>query len=354
MDGARVTVMVVDDNPQNRALAVATLEDEGYRLVTAISGEDAVARAGSELPDCIVMDALPGGCDVAIVFLTAQRDVETFDRALSAGGDDFLTKPFRPGELVVRVQTALRLRRVANERSELFEQLKHQRDAVQRLELQKQQLVAFLVHDLKNPVHSVDLYAQAVLRTGNIERAHDAAKHIREETRSLVRMITNLLDISKADEGRLMPIRQAIDPAELVRGVVDELRVYAAAVHVRIESDIAIDKLHADPDLMARVLTNLVDNAIRHAPEDSEVRVGIVPAENGIELRVSDQGQGVPAEEGERVFERFRSGAETISRTNRGLGLAFCKLAIEAHGGRIWIENGAPGATFCVKLPVDA
>lgn len=366
MHATRLTVMVVDDNPQNRALAIATLEDEGYDLVTANGGAEAVALATRARPDCIVMDvqmpgvdgiaaceqirALPGGRDVAIVFVTAQRDVATFDRALAAGGDDFMTKPYRPDELVVRVQTALRLRRIASERSELFEQLKQQRDALKRLELQKEQLVAFLVHDLKNPVSTVDLYAQSVLSATDIRRAHASAERIREETRSLIRMITNLLDISKADEGQLAPAVQTIDAASFVSGVVEEMHARAEAMQVRVTTAVTASELRADPDLMTRVLANLVDNAIRHAPEGSEVHVSLAPTDTGIELRVADQGPGVPPGERDRVFERFRSGKETATRTNRGLGLAFCKLAVEAHGGRIEIEDGSPGAVFCVIL----
>src|SRR5689334_20061807 len=116
------TVLVVDDNAENRALAKATLEEEDIRVVLAQSGEEGIAAFVQTQPDCILLDirmpgmdgivtcerirALDGGDQVAIVFVTAQRDVETFDRAIRVGGDDFITKPFRPSELIVRVQTA--------------------------------------------------------------------------------------------------------------------------------------------------------------------------------------------------------------------------------------------------------
>jgi signal transduction histidine kinase len=359
------TVLVVDDNPENRALARATLEDEGYRVVLATGGEEGVTVAAAEQPDCILLDIrmpkvdgiaacerirkMPGGTEVAIIFVTAQRDVSTFDRAVAAGGDDFITKPFRPDELLVRVQTALRLRRIAAERSELYAQLKHQRDQLQRLELQKEQLVAFLVHDLKNPVNAIDLHTQIVLRNADDpERVRNAASRIQEETRALLRMITNLLDISKADEGQLAPVVGTIDAPLLVQGVLDELTARAVAVGVRLDAEVSAKRLHGDPDLLGRVLANLLDNAIRHAPEGSEIRVTVAKAAEGIELRVADAGPGIPDDLREVVFERFRSG--TATRTNRGLGLAFCKLAVEAHGGRIWIEDGSPGAVFCVRL----
>jgi signal transduction histidine kinase len=361
------TILVVDDNAENRALARATLEDEGYRIVLAAGGEEGVQATAREHPDCILMDIrmrdvdgieacrrireLPKGREIAIVFVTAQRDVATFDRAVAAGGDDFLTKPYRPDELLVRVQTALRLRRLAAERGELVEELKLQRDRLQRLELQKEQLVAFLVHDLKNPVNAIELQAQVVARhAGDAERTRAAAGRIKDDTRALMRMIVNLLDISKADEGGLAPAIQPIAAHELIAAVIADLQARAAATGVRIVASVEVAELRADPDLVARVLANLIDNALRHSPEDAIIRVVVARHGGAIELRVADAGLGVPEDQRVAVFERFRSGAVAES-ANRGLGLAFCKVAVEAHGGRIWIEGGDPGAVFCASFP---
>jgi two-component system sensor histidine kinase/response regulator len=365
--GVPATILVVDDNVQNRALAQATLEDEGYRVVLAAGGEAGIAAFEREHPDCVLLDvrmpdvdgpaacerirALPGGRDTPIVFVTAQRDVDTFDRTVRAGGDDFMTKPFRPNELVARVDAALKLRRLATERSELYGQVKQQRDDLQRLQLQKEQLVAFLVHDLKNPVNAIELQAELVLRDRDAsERSRRAATKIREEGRSLIRMITTLLDIAKADEGRLDPIRQPIDLRALVASVIEELEARAHAAGVRLTCGVEVPAISADPDLFRRVLENLVENAIQHAPEDSEVRITALPSEGGVVVRVRDAGAGVAPEQRERVFERFVQGQHEPTRSNRGLGLAFCKLTIEAHRGRIWIEDAAPGAVFCLWI----
>ena len=362
--GVVATILVVDDNAENRALAQATLGDHDYRVVLAADGEAGIAAFSLERPDCVLLDvrmpgldgpatcermrALPGGADVPIVFVTAQRDVDTFDRTVRAGGDDFMTKPFRPNELVARVEAALKLRRLATERSELYVQVKQQRDDLQRLQLQKEQLVAFLVHDLKNPVHAIDLHAQLLLRDRDASpRTRGAAGKIRDEGRALIRMITTLLDIAKADEGRLIPARQPVDLAALIASVLGDLDVRASAAEVTLASVIDAPEMSADPDLLRRVLENLVENAIRHAPEGSEVRVTTTGHAGGIEVRVRDAGPGVAPEQRTRVFERFVQGGSP-ARENRGLGLAFCKLAIEAHGGRIWIEDAAPGAVFCL------
>lgn len=359
------SVLVADDNAENRALAKATLEDEGFRVVLANDGQQAVEAFTREDPDCILMDirmpvldgiqacerirALPGGGDVAIIFLTAQREVETFDRALAAGGDDFVTKPFRPSELIVRVRTAFRLRRIATERSELTAQIKQQRDQLFRLQLAREQFTAFLVHDLKNPVNSIELQTQVVVRDATAsERTKRAARNIQQESRSLLRMITNLLDIAKADEGRLAPARQRVDADKLIQNVVEELETRAASSGITLAVS-AAGALEVDPDLFHRVIANLVENAIRHAPEGSEVGITVAQRDGATEIRVSDAGPGVPVEARAKIFERFESGANA-TRSNRGLGLAFCKIAVEAHGGKIWVEDGQPGAVFVMRI----
>ncbi len=361
------TVLVADDNAENRALAKATLEDEDYKVVLANDGEQAVEAFTREAPACILMDIrmpvldgiaacqrirqLPGGSDVAVIFVTAQREVETFDAAVQAGGDDFITKPFRPSELIVRVQTAMRLRRIAVERSEIYAQMKQQRDQLQRLQLAREQFTAFLVHDLKNPVNSIDLQSQIIARDAAASaRTKRAAHSIQQESRALLRMITNLLDIAKADEGRLVPARERVEAEQLIRSVIDELETRATSSGVTLAHEASGAELHVDPDLAHRVLANLVENGIRHAPEGSEIRITVSRDKGHTDIRVADAGAGVPAEARDKIFERFEGGGSGSTRQNRGLGLAFCKIAVEAHGGRIWVEDGHPGAVFVLRI----
>jgi signal transduction histidine kinase len=302
---------------------------------------------------CKAIRELPEGASTPVLFLTAQRDVETFDRALLAGGDDYLTKPVRPTELVVRVQTALKLRRMGAELREHFDQIKRQRDDLVRLQLQKERLMAFVVHDLKNPVNSMDLQAQVLLRgAGLSDPQRQAAQHIRSDARRLGRMILNLLDISKADEGKLVPREARLEARALVESVLGDLEVAAQARHVSLRSSVEALTLRADEDLLRRTLANLVENALRHTPAGRAVNVVVSATDAEAELRVVDSGPGVPVELRERIFEAFHQ-LETHGSDNggRGLGLTFCKLAVEAHGGRIWVEDGSPGAVFCVRLP---
>ena len=360
-------VLVVDDNAENRLLAQAMLDDEDIPCTVVSNGEDALVAFEREKPDCVLLDirmpgldgievcsrirAMPDGNATAIVFVTAQRDVESFDEASRAGGDDFLTKPFNPAELVVRIRTAVHLHRLAVAHQELAVELKRQRDQLQRLQLQKEQLTQFLVHDFKNPVNSIELHAQRVLRNATDERSRDAALKIQGDSRALLRMISNLLDIGKADEDRLAPARQSVEIGSLIHDVVLELRPLAAAAEVELVEQAAACDVELDRDLMFRVLANLVDNAIRHAPEGSAITISARRSATGLELRVLDAGAGVPTELRAQVFERFVSAGEAAGRSNRGLGLAFCRVAIEAHRGRIWVDDAQPGAMFCIELP---
>jgi two-component system, sensor histidine kinase and response regulator len=366
----KATVLVVDDNEQNRALAEATLEDEGYHVVLADSGEAGLAAFETARPDCVLLDvrmpgmnglevcarmrALPEGEDVPILFLTALRDVDTFDSAQAAGGDDFLTKPVRPTELALRVQAALKLRRMSTELRGHYALVRRQRDDLMRLQLQKERLTAFVVHDLKNPVSTMDLHAQLLLREASLsDSARESAAHIRDEARNLMRLITNLLDISKSEEGRLEPNRAAVDLPALADEIVDGLTLAARDSGVRLATAIATPSVEADVDLLRRVLENLMENAIRHAPKESEVALEASAADAWVELRVRDHGKGIPPEMRERIFDRFVQvdGGGAVARTGRGLGLAFCKLAVEAHGGTIAVEDGGSGTVFSIRLP---
>jgi signal transduction histidine kinase len=367
----KAKILVVDDNETNRALAQATLEDEGYDVVLASSGEEALRDFDGVNPDCVLLDvrmpgmdgfavcsairALPSGARTPVVFLTALRDVDTFDRALRAGGDDFLTKPVRPTELVVRVQAALNLRRLRTELKDSYDLLRSQRDALMRLQLQKERLSEFLVHDLKNPVATMDLHAQLLLQEPNLsETARDSARAIREDARSLLRLLLNLLDLSKSEEGGLVPQLTTVELAPLVAEIVHAAEVKAGNAGVRLTSSLRAAQVRADRDLLRRVLENLLDNALRHAPKQSEIAVSALETAGGVELAVRDAGPGVPPDMREKIFDRFvqvQGGDAALTRTGRGLGLSFCKAAVEAHGGRIWIEDGAPGAVFRLRLP---
>jgi two-component system, sensor histidine kinase and response regulator len=364
-------VLVVDDNAANLALAEATLTEEGYDVVLAAGGEQALTLFEREQPDCVLLDvrmpdldgfavcarirSLPEGAHTPIVFLTALRDVDTFDRALRAGGDDFLTKPVRPTELIVRVQAALKLKRMSAELREHYDLVRSQRDDLMRLTLQKERLSAFVVHDLKNPVAAMDLHAQVLLADRELpQRARDAALQIRSDARGLMRLILNLLDISKSEEGKLELKPKVVDLVSLAREILDAAEVKAQAAGVTLEVGMEARTVTADPDLLRRVLENLLDNALRHTPRGGHVRLTSSSTDEHTDLRIADSGPGIEEGMRDRIFDPFvqlEGDHRATTRAGRGLGLTFCRLAVEAHGGRIWVEDARPGSVFTVSLP---
>ncbi len=365
------TILVVDDDEASRTLARHTLEREGYRVIEADGGAEGIAMFDRERPDCVLLDArmpgvdgfavcerirtLPGGRGTPLLFLTGLRDVDTFDHALLAGADEVLTKPIRPSDLAVHVRSALKICRLSDEVREHYELLKHERDALQRLRLQKERLMAFVVHDLRNPVNSIDLHAQVLQRDRELPpAARDSITQIRAATRQLGRMILNLLDVSKADEVQLAPKREVVDLRQLVDEVVSDLDIHARDRDVTVHASVETDTLHGDVDILRRALANLVENAIRYAPAMTSVSVRVTLSADAVELRVADSGRGIPPEMRESVFSPFvqvESSDPDVPHGSRGLGLTFCKVAVEAHGGRIWVEDGAPGTVFCMRLP---
>jgi len=239
--------------------------------------------------------------------------------------------------------------------AERCDQLRRQCDDLIRLQSQKALLSAFIVHDLKTPASTMDLHAQLILRDPQVPlRARESALRIRDEVRRMVRLIMNLLDMSKSERHELIPELRRVDLELLTQDIAANLARGAKLANIALTRDLQVTELSADAELLRRVLENLLDNALRHAPEGSAICILSRASEHGVELRVCDRGPGIPKELRDKVFEPYvqlEHGARVITRAGRGLGLAFCKLALEAHGGRIWIEDANPGAEFCMRLP---
>jgi signal transduction histidine kinase len=178
---------------------------------------------------------------------------------------------------------------------------------------------------------------------------------------ALHRMILNLLDVSRSEDGLLRTRPSDIDLLRIAREVRDEARHRSeqdgkTIVVDAVESEV---RIHADAALVRRVMENLIDNSLKYTPAGGEIRLELRrAAEGGATLRVRDQGPGVPEAYRTSVFDKYAQldrDTARRARSSRGLGLAFCRLAVEAHGGRIWIEDNQPtGAVFCVTLPAMA
>jgi K+-sensing histidine kinase KdpD len=222
----------------------------------------------------------------------------------------------------------------------------------------RDEVTALVVHDLKNPLASIAVNASYLKDCcTTIEEAREVAGELETAAESMGRMISNLLDIARREEGSLLPQLVEIEIGGFLRGIQAEMqrRARESSRTIQLTTDLPTKTMRADPDLLRRVLENLVDNSLRYAPSGSAVQLEARSLAGDVELRVRDAGPGVPVEHRDKVFRKHvRAPGEAACnvRSSRGLGLVFCRLAVEAHGGRIWVEDDQPtGSVFCVRLP---
>ena len=212
-----------------------------------------------------------------------------------------------------------------------------------------------IVHDMASPLLAVQINLENVKRqaTALDEHSREGLRDAASSAEELQRMINDLLDVSRLEEGK-MPVKSAAwDLTRMTREVTTTFGTAERARQIEIESPEAVN-VTCDGALTRRVLENLLSNAIKHTPPGGPVRISIATGDGRVRFEVQDEGPGVPSTDRKKIFEKFGT---VESRRNRkyhstGLGLAFCKLAIEAQGGTIGVDPRAPeGSTFWFELP---
>ena len=364
-------VLVVDDDPRNRRLLEEYLVSAGYDVRLAPDGESALRMAAERPPDLVLLDVMMpdlSGLEVCrrlkadartrlaqVVLVTALDGTPHRVEGLDTGADDYVAKPVRREEFMAKVRSLLRARRLMAELEEARATLAARNAKLEELEALKETLTQTLVHDLKNPLAAV---------LGNLElmerKVGEPALHLVVRSKAAAwrmhQMILNLLDVGQLEEGKLVLRLESVDARSLVKKACQEMD--HAAAQRKVSFDIAVGgedgTIRGDVAVLRRVIDNLLSNAIEHSPPNGKITVKVIPCDEGIEIAVADQGTGVPAEFRERIFEKFQrlENRKTVPGANRGLGLTFCRLAVEAHGGTIWVDD-APGggAMFRALLP---
>jgi signal transduction histidine kinase len=232
---------------------------------------------------------------------------------------------------------------------------------LRKLELQRDELVHMLVHDLRAPMSSfiggLELVASAQQLPAEYQRFVRMAL---EGGEKLVGMVGDILDVSRAEAGRMTLDRAACAPADLVSSALDQVSAQAERRQVRLElrAPAGLPLLNADAGKLRRVLVNLLANAVQHTPDGGQVVVEAAAEEAPRQVRfsVSDSGQGIPEEVLGRVFEKFgRAAAKKYHGASTGLGLPFARMAVEAHGGRIEVQSElGKGTCFSFTVPTQA
>jgi signal transduction histidine kinase len=351
-------VLIVDDTPANLQLLASMLKERGYHPRTVSSGERALEAARLMLPDLILLDVVmpcmdgfevcerlkadPLLKDIPILFISALTDTTVKVKAFRVGGDDYITKPFRFEEVEARVRTQLELRRQRRELQTSYEQLR-------RLEVLRDNLTHMVVHDMRSLLMAITAPLEMALdsevnRVRYIERAREAAARLNE-------MMLLMIDVSRLESCRMPVHKAACDLNQIARSAIDSFVLMARNRKLTLS---ATGPIGADCDgaLVRRILDNLINNALKFTPSDGVVEVSLTKSNGEARVAVRDSGCGIPPEYHANIFEKFSQVQGVAELRGTGLGLAFCKLAVAAHGGAIGVESElGQGSIFWFTLP---
>jgi signal transduction histidine kinase len=358
-------VLVVEDDEISRTLISDWLSAYGHRVTQVADGAEALAAVEVEMPDVILLDVMMPGMDgftvcerlkgnpasaaVPVLLLTALDERQDRLRGIRAGANDFLTKPLDLPDVLLRVRNAVRLTHLHNEVVEKFHIICHEQHM-------RESLLHMIVHDLRTPLAGLDGFLQLLrMSTGDKleERPAHYLKQALHATNKLAYQIDLLLDIHRLEQGK-MPVNLAPhDVTQIVHSAVEPLRPIFG--NRRFHLDLPRQPLLAasDSSLLSRVLVNIVGNAVAFtSPTEGEILVRVVTTENQVRIEVADNGPGIDPSAQEAIFEKFFQVGEQVRSRSSGLGLAFCKLAMDAQHGRIGVTSqpGA-GSRFWFEVP---
>jgi two-component system, sensor histidine kinase and response regulator len=370
-------ILVADDVPANVELLFDQLHVLGFRAIAARDGPSALTACFDQHPDLCILDvSMPAGAlgvddrstgfevcrrikrdprtaRIPVIFVTALNDTTDRVKAIEAGGDDFLTKPHNRLVLGARVRSLLKLKAATDA---LEESLRKQKE----LEKVRDDLMKMIVHDLKSPLTSV-IGALEMLMDGDFgaltNDQRSALGDAEGRAEDLLALIEDLLEVARLEESRLALNLAPIAPGALLAEVRHdwEMRFQQESATAVIELADDAPVIEADHALLKRVFSNLVQNALTHSARAVIVTLGARREGEGTLFTVSDNGVGIPAEYHDIIFRKFEQvKTPHIPRVrSSGLGLAFCKLVVEAHGGRIWVKSGGEmtGSAFHFWLP---
>jgi signal transduction histidine kinase len=253
------------------------------------------------------------------------------------------------------------LSRVNNEMTNLQREMAKKNAALKQLDEQKNRLLGVAAHDLRNPLGVILAYSQfleteaaAVLSA----EQREFVTTIRETSEFMLRLISDLLDVSTIEAGQLNLKRHPTDFVRLIQHNIALNRVLAAKKNIAIDFDppAALPPLNIDSNKIEQVLNNLISNAIKFSHRDTRIRVRLESTDKAVTVAVQDQGQGIPAADLSKLFQLFSRASvrSTAGEQSTGLGLAIVRKIVEGHGGRIWVESKvASGSTFSFTLPIE-
>jgi signal transduction histidine kinase len=364
------TILIVDDDVDARELLRIYLHDASYDTVEAHDGEEAVVLADTAAPDLVLMDAmlprmngfeaarrikqLRSGEFLPIIMVTSLRDQSSKLLGYRVGADDFLSHPVDRIELGVRVAGLLALR-------ERHQSLMKRNEELAELQRFRDEMSSTVVHDLKNPLAVILAnlaYAIEELRQAGDVVDADVGQSLvesQEAGRRLLRLLTNLADTARIEANRLETAVQATPVGRILAQIAAQRRVLAHTREIKIEVRVPVEVEAAlDVDLVTRAIENIVDNALRYTPSGGTICMTVSRDGDDVGITIGNDGPPIPLESRLAIFEKYgQATSKRSGRMNLGLGLYFCRLAAEAHGGSLELSQTAEFPTvFVFRLPV--
>ncbi|HAM82418.1 hybrid sensor histidine kinase/response regulator [Butyricimonas virosa] len=379
---AEYKILVVDDVQSNVLLLKALLGREGFGIVYAMNGTEALEKVKSEHPDLILLDVMmpdmdgfevaghlkvePEQAEIPIIFLTALNDSASVVKGFQLGANDFISKPFRREELLIRVEHQLSL---VDARRVILRQTEELRKTIAG----RDKLYSVIAHDLRSPMASIKMLCNTIMMSidpqtvpGDVFEMLEMTNKTAEEVFSL---LDNLLKWTKSQLGKLSNVPQPIDMVGLVDGVIEVFKPIAESKLISLELDSEVEFINVivDIEMIKSVVRNLISNAIKFSHKNTVVMVHVkvqdVMDENKTEegngkevlVTVSDRGCGIKNEDQGKLLNEATHFTTfgTNSEEGSGLGLLLCKDFVSKNHGRLWFtsEEGV-GSNFNFTIPI--
>lgn len=366
------SILVVDDEPDNFDVIETILCQQNYQLHYAASGQEAIDSLKYHQPDLILLDLMMPGIDgiqvcrqiksmpklpvIPIIMVTALESKADLARCLNAGADDFISKPVNALELRARVNSMLRI--------------KQQYEDLQTLLNLREDLVQMLIHDLRNPITGILLNVE-ILKNPDFPKEKHIYKleQIYSSAKILENLVNDLLQITLIESGKLRLNCTLVEISHLIESAIQKFEAIANHKNLSLIKQLPESppiQILVDVPMFQRTIDNILANAIKFSPRNSAIILKVestnfvpLPSDassdtpsGNVKIQVIDSGPGVPDELQQAIFEKYEIGTLMPKVSQIGLGLAFCKMVVEAHKGEITVRKNHPkGAIFEINLP---
>jgi signal transduction histidine kinase len=357
------SVLVVDDEPLNRALMRAALGGT-CQVIEAENGPQALEVLERTPVDAVLLDIMMPRMDgyevcrrikgtpregfLPVLLVSALGEQSDRNKGLASGADDFLSKPFDRRELLLRVSAFLRLR-------EQDQVIRKQLADLARLQAAKDDLVALIVHDLRSPLAGVVAYLQLLQEEVTGRAANDVKMALQSADAALSRL-EETLQVRLLEEGRLSVRREPVALPAMVSETLTPMEGMARRKGVQLARSVEGEPVaRLDGKLVRRSMENLLTNALKYTPSGGDVSLAVRAHPASVEIEVADRGPGIPDELKVSLFEKFGSVEAKRGQVRKGfgLGLYLVKLVAQGHGGGVSVED-RPGGGSVFRMTLSA